>query len=57
MFWRKQADVVMEDERSFEEVKDLEEMKDVHNHFITKDGGGYIGQVKVIDPIQRPTDY
>lgn len=57
MFWKKQADVVVEDERSLEDVKELEEMQDVHNRYIMKDYGGGFGQVRIIDPIERPKDY
>lgn len=57
MFWKKQADIVVEDERSLEEVKEMEEMRDVHNHYIMKDYGGGVGEIRIIDPIERPRDY
>lgn len=57
MFRKKQADVVLEDERSLEDVQEVEEMMDVHNHYIMRESGGAVSEIRIIDPIERPRDY
>lgn len=57
MFRKKQADILVEDGRSVEEVREQEELEDIHNHYIMREHGGAVGEVRIIDPIQRPVDY
>jgi len=58
MFWKKQADVVMEDERSLESVQEIEEMTDVRNHYIMKENGMGVGELRMVEPgLERPKDY